>query len=184
MPTHHLPAEDIDIEKLDFSQLTQSQFEKVMKRAQAEQDAREDKAKARKKQVSATWKEIKQRAGDLNAAFYESEADFIASAKTLYDELHEMLTEIPDGEQESLEDDIREHQRKAEQREKRKASAAQNTAQANQSAVQASQNSQQIFPPTSSSGMYTNSIRKLIRPPKGMPKNPKNSQDPQDPKNP
>lgn len=112
-------SQKVDVNSLDLSQLTPEQFEELYKRAQTENNSRKKQNRAHRKLISETWREIKEQAGDLNDDFYEGEAAFIAAAKTLYEELHEKLTVVPDGADESIEEGVREYQRKAPERAER-----------------------------------------------------------------
>ena len=113
------PSQKLDVNRIDLSQLTPEQFEELYKRTQTENNSRKKQNRAHRKIISETWREIKEQAGDLNDDFYEGEAAFVAAAKTLYGELHKKLTVVPEGADGSIEEGVREYQRKAPERAER-----------------------------------------------------------------
>lgn len=110
MPTPDTPT------TIDFSNLSASELDAVLKQAQQERNARKGATRTHRRLIAQTWREIKQATGDLNDAFYEGKDAFLAAADALYDTYAAALTTVPEGADASIEAGVREYQREAPER--------------------------------------------------------------------
>lgn len=101
---------------IDFSNLSASELDAVLKQAQQERNARKGATRTHRRLIAQTWREIKQATGDLNDAFYEGKEAFLAAADALYDEYAAVLDTVPEGADASIEAGVREYQRQAPER--------------------------------------------------------------------
>lgn len=101
---------------IDFSNLSASELDAVLKQAQQERNARKGATRTHRRLIAQTWREIKQATGDLNDAFYEGKEAFLAAASALYDEYAATLDTVPEGADASIEAGVREYQRGAPER--------------------------------------------------------------------
>lgn len=104
---------------IDFSNLSASELDAVLKQAQQERNARKGATRTHRRLIAQTWREIKQATGDLNDAFYDGKEAFLAAASALYDEHAATLDTVPEGADASIEAGVREYQRQAPEREAR-----------------------------------------------------------------
>lgn len=101
---------------IDFSNLSASELDAVLKQAQQERNARKGATRTHRRLIAQTWRDIKQATGDLNDAFYEGKEAFLAAASALYDEHAAALDTVPEGADASIEAGVREYQRQAPER--------------------------------------------------------------------
>lgn len=101
---------------IDFSNLSASELDAVLKQAQQERNARKGATRTHRRLIAQTWRDIKQATGDLNDAFYEGKEAFLTAASALYDEHAAVLDTVPEGADASIEAGVREYQRQAPER--------------------------------------------------------------------
>lgn len=101
---------------IDFSNLSASELDAVLKQAQQERNARKGATRTHRRLIAQTWRDIKQATGDLNDAFYDGKEAFLAAADALYDEYATVLDTVPEGADASIEAGVREYQRQAPER--------------------------------------------------------------------